>query len=134
MPPTAAPVAISVTVNQRDVDRITKRLEKWQGRPLAMRMEKAIQGGLRLYVGPLKARAGAHNATGKTQRGYNVRKLRNKPGEVAAYKVSSNTWYKHFAIAGTSRGVRADPYVDQIRSGLEPSVTTFIDEQIRRLA
>lgn len=128
------PISIAVTVNQRDIDRITKRLDKWQGKPLAVRMEKAIQAGLKLYVAPLRQQASRHNKTGATQRGYGVRKLRRKPGEVVAYKVGSRTWYKHFAIAGTSRGVAADPYVDRVHRGLEPQVTRFIDEQIGRLA
>lgn len=128
------PVAISVTVNPKDIARITKRLSKWQGKPLAQRMDKAVQGGLGLYVTPLRIRAARHNTTGKTVASIKVRKLRKRPGEVAAYKVGPNTWYSHFPIVGTSRGVRADPYVDQVRQQLEPSVTSFIDEQVRRLA
>lgn len=128
------PVSISVTVNPRDIARIEKRLAKWQGKPLATRMDKAIQAGMKLYLPALRLRAARHNRTGKTAAGYNVRKLSRRPIEVAAYKVSSNTWYKHFAIVGTSRGVPADPYVDQVRETLEPTVTAFIDEQVRRLA
>jgi hypothetical protein len=125
---------IHVMVNQRDLDRIDKRLEKWQGKPLETRMAKAEQAGMALYIGPLKSRAASHNLTGATQRGYAVRKLRKRAGEVVAYKVSSNTRYRHFAIVGTSRGVKPDPYVDQVHRVLEPAVTKFIDEQVRRLA
>lgn len=135
MPPSGVgPFAVQVTVNQKDINRITKRLDKWQGRELADRMAKAEQAGLGLYVGPLRARASAHNLTGATRSSIKVRKLRKRPGEVAAYKVGPGTWYRHFAIVGTSKGVRADPYVDQVREALEPQVTAFIDEQIRRLA
>lgn len=130
----ALSVDVNVTVNPKDIARITKRLQKWQGKPLAQRMDKAIQAGLKLYVAPLRVRAAKHHRTGKTQAGYNVRKLRKRPQEVAAYKVSSNTWYKHFAIVGTSRGVNADPYVTQVRDSLEPAVTAFINEQVTRLA
>lgn len=127
-------VAINLAVNPRDIARITKRLDKWQGKPLATRMAKAIQSGLTLYVGPLRARAAAHVLTGGTVRSIRVKALRKRPGEVAAYKVGPTTWYGHFAIVGTSRGVSPDPYVDQVREQFERPVTAFIDEQIRRLA
>jgi hypothetical protein len=97
-------------------------------------MAKAEQAGMGLYIGALKAAAAVHNLTGATQRGYAVRRLRKRAGEVVAYKASSNTRYRHFAIVGTSRGVRPDPYVDRVREALEPAVTNFIDEQVRRLA
>lgn len=97
-------------------------------------MDKAERAGLGLYVGALRARAGAHNLTGATQRSIKVSKLRKKAGEAAAYKVGPTTRIRHFAIVGTKRGVRADPYVDEVRRQLEPQVTRFIDEQIRRLA
>jgi hypothetical protein len=68
--------------------------------------------------------------------GYGVRKLRLRPWqkEVAAFKVSSNTWYKHFAIVGTSRGVEPDLYVDDVREQLESRVTAFVDSAVRALA
>ena len=40
----APPISVQVTVDQRDIDRITRRLDKWQGKPLETRMAKAIQG------------------------------------------------------------------------------------------
>jgi len=132
MPPTAG-AGIVLTVNQKDIDRISKRLDKWQGKPLEVRMQKAERAGMALYVGPLKSRAGAHVLTGKTRSGYAVRTLRRRPNEKAAFKVSSNTRQRHFAIVGTSRGVRADPYVEEVQRQFEPQVLRFIDEQIRRL-
>ena len=64
---------------------------------------------MRLFVAPLRAAAARHNATGATQRGYAVRKLRKKnKTEMGACKVGSNTRYRHFAIVGTQvqdRGV-----------------------------
>jgi len=131
MPPA---VAISVTVNPRDVARLTKRLDKWQGKPLAERMAKAEQAGLGLYVGALRLRAARHNLTGQTQRSIKVTKLRKRVGEAAAYKVGPTSRQRPFAIVGSSRGVQADPYVDEVYRALEPAVTAFIDEQVRRLA
>src|SRR5688500_3817930 len=123
MPPPSVAISVQVTIPPR----LIKRLDNWQGAPLVKRTDKSIQAGLKLYGAALRMRAMAHNQTGKTSRGYAVRKLRKRPGEVAAYKVGSNTWYKHFAL-------KADPYVDQVREQLEQPVTAFISEQIRRLA
>jgi hypothetical protein len=127
-------VSISVAVNPKDVARLTKRLDKWQGKPLADRMAKAEQAGLGLYVGALRMRAARHNLTGETMRSIKVTKLRTRSGEVAAYKVGPTSRHRPFAIVGTSRGVEADPYVDEVYQSLEPTVTAFIDEQVRRLA
>lgn len=129
-------VQINVTVNPRDIARLEKRLSKWQGKDLATRMDKALQAGLKLFVPALKARAARHNRTGKTMATYGVRKLRKQPfnKEVAAYKVGASTWYRHFAIVGTSRGVEPDPYVASVEEALSGTVTDFVGEQITRLA
>lgn len=128
------PVSVSVQVNPRDIARVTKRLDKWQGRPLEERMAKAQQAALSLFVGPLRARAAAHNLTGATTRSIKVTKLRKRPGEAAAYKVGPTSRHRPFAIVGTSRGVKPDLYVDQVREALEPAVLGFMDAQVRRLA
>ncbi len=130
------PITMSVTINQRDIDRIEKRLDKWQGKELALRMEKATRAGMNIYVGPLKGRASAHNRTGKTQSSIKVRPLKKRyqDAEVGAFKVGPTTRYRPFAIAGTSRGIQADPYVEEIQRELESRVSAFIDEQVRRLA
>ncbi len=130
-----ATVSLSVEVNAADLQKVARRLDKWQGAPLAVRTQKAEQAGMKLFVSPLKARAAKHNLTGATQRGYGVRKLRKKnSAELGAYKASSTTWYKHFAIVGTKRGIRPDPYVDAVRTLYGPRVVGFVEQQIRRLA
>jgi hypothetical protein len=133
MPPTNAPLA--VTVNQRDIDRINKRLDKWQGAPLAKRLEVAQRGALGILVAPLRGRAGAHVLSGKTQRGISVRKLRRRSGEATpGYKVGSNTRVRHFAVVGTTRGVEPDPYFDEIERQYDGQISAFIDATVRRLA
>lgn len=124
--------ALSVEVNQKDIDRVLKRLDKWQGAPLAKRMEKAVAGGLALLVSPIRFGAQRHRVTGATSASVKVKKLRKKPGEVFAYKVGVNTWYGHFPIGGTSQGVEADPYVDAAFDSGRDRVQSFIDEQIVR--
>ncbi len=128
-------LTLDITINQQDLARVTKKLDQWKGAPLKIRTQKAQQAGMKLFISPLRGQAARHNLTGKTQRGYAVRKLRQKNyTELGAYKASSNTWYKHFAIVGTSQGVRPDHYVAQVRDTLAPAVVGFIETQIRRLA
>lgn len=127
-------IKLSLTVNPRDIKRITTRLDKWQGAPLAKRMDKALGEGMKLLINPIRSGAARHKITGATGRSVRVKKLRRKPGEVGAYKVGVNSWYGHFPITGTSRGVEADPYVDAALEANEGQVMSFIDEQIRRLA
>ena len=127
-------IKLSLTVNQRDIDRITKRLDKWQGAPLAKRMDKALGEGMKLLINPIRLGAQRHRTTGATYKSVKVKKLRRKAGEVAAYKVGVNTWYGHFPISGTSRGIEGDPYVDAAYEANSGKVMSFIDEQIRRLA
>jgi hypothetical protein len=130
-----ATMTLSAEVNEKDLARVAKRLDKWQGKPLEVRTQKAEQAGMKLFISPLKSRAARHNLTGKTQYGYAVRKLRKKNyTELGAYKAGSNTWYRHFAIVGTRRGVRPDLYVDAVRESFGVRVVAFIREQITRLA
>ncbi len=133
------PSSFSVTINSADVARVVKRLDKWQGAELATRTQKAIQAGAALLVGPIRAGADRHRITGNTERSVAVKKLRNRSGENAAYKVgvkaknASSAWYAHFLIVGTSRGIVSDGYVDAAYAELGGEVTAFIDNQIIRL-
>ncbi len=129
------PFSLDVTINPQDMARAQKRLDKWKGAPLAIRTQRAAQAGMKLFIAPLRARAERHNLTGRTQRGYAVRKLRKRNyTEIAQYKASSNTWYKHFAIVGTSQGVPPDPYVSQVKAEYQARVVSFIESEIVRLA
>lgn len=128
-----SPVAISVTVNPRDIARIEKRLDKWQGKPLETRIEKAVQGGLKLLIAPIRLRAARHHRTGATERGVAVKKLRKRPGEAVAYKVGVSTPRYARAVIGGPYSAAADPYVTDVYRALEGQVDSFIDQQVRRL-
>lgn len=135
------PVGMAVTINPKDIARVQKRLEKWQGAPLEKRMDKAVRAGLSLLIKPIRAGALRHKSTGNTARSVGVKKLRKKPGEMnASYKVGikavrpRQAWYGHFPITGTSRGVMADPYVEAAWDDHREQVSAFIDEQVRKLA
>lgn len=154
-----APVSLNITVNPRDIARIEKRLAKWQGKPLAERVDKAMRAGLSLMVGPIRTKApqpgherGAKDATGRLAAATQVWKLKKRPGEIAAYAVGPRGGrskslrvapHRALVIAGhrmvTHDGrqvgyVTGQPYVDQAVSEMEPSVMRFINEQIGRLA
>ena len=151
---------VSITVDPRDIARVKKRLDKWQGAPLAARLTRAIQGGLALLVRPL--RAAAPRKTGLLQRKIRTSSLRKRFGEVAAYKVGSTAPHAHLVIQGTREhslagragkgpysvfpdnevrrnaylihpGARANPFVDEVRAAHEAQVFAFINEQVRRL-
>jgi hypothetical protein len=132
------PSSFSVTINSADVARVEKRLNKWEGKELATRTEKAMQAGAALLVGPIRAGAAHHRITGNTERSVGVRRLHKRSGENAAYKVGVKVtnklaWYAHFVIVGTKRGIVGDGYVDRAYEELGGEVTDFIDTQIIRL-
>jgi len=130
---TSSSFTFSININEKDLARATKTLDQFQGMPLKQLMLKVEKAAIGLYVNPLKRRAARHNQTGATQASIKVKILKTTRKEIAAFKVGPNTWYRHFAIGGTSQGVRADPYVDDVRGALEPQVFGFIDDQIKRL-
>jgi hypothetical protein len=130
--PAAPPVSVSVSVNPKDIARITKRLDKYQGVELAKRMDKAIAGGLALLVGPIRSGAARHTITGATAKSVKVKKLRKRAGEMVAHKVGVSTWYGHFPIAGPYN-TQGDPYVDRAAAQHGEQVQHFINEQITRL-
>src|SRR3990167_2702261 len=108
-PPGVGPFALQVTVNPRDIARITKRLDKWQGKPLADRMDRAIRAGLSLMVSPIRAAApqpgrerAPRDATGKLAAAVQVWKLKKRAGEVAAYAVGPR--------GGRSKTLRVAPH------------------------
>lgn len=134
-------VSIAVQIDPKSIKRVTDRLDKWQGKPLEVRTDKAIRAGLSLMIAPIRAGVRNHNVTGKTAASVGVKKLRRKQGEMnSSYKVgikaknARSAWYGHFPITGTSRGVGADPYVEAAWDDHREQVSSFIDEQVRRLA
>jgi HK97 gp10 family phage protein len=60
--------------------------------------------------------ANAPVATGATRRSVSVRTMRKRAGEAAAVSVGPRTWYRHFPIGGTSRGITANPWVERGRN------------------
>lgn len=125
-------VTLTVTISDAEMKRVTGLLDKWKGKPLALLMSRIERAALSLTLAPTKARAGRHNLTGETQRGYLVRKVPTRANENASWKMDSNTPQRAYVVAGT-RYIPADPYIDEVRAALEPQMVSFIDEQVTRL-
>lgn len=139
--------AVQLTVNQADIDRIVKRLDKWKDRPLQERERKAIQGALSLLVGPIRAQT--PEITRRLWSSVKVRKLRSRgvtvgglsAGEVAAYAAGPTARYRHLVIRGhrivtrggrdTGRRSRKDPFVDRAVDPLEGQLRSFIDNTMK---
>jgi hypothetical protein len=130
---TQPPVTLSIEVNQRDIDRISKNLAKWEKAPLEKRMEKAVQGGAKLLVNPIRAAAAPRSRTGLTVRRVRVKKLKKRPGEATAYVVGSGSPYYARARIGGPYGAPPDNYVMQAFGTNEERVVSFISEQIKKL-
>ena len=129
MPRQGPPVILDLEISQRDIDRVNKRLDKWKDKPLAVRLEKAIQGAASLLVNPIRGNTPV--VTGNLRRSVRVTKLRKQSGEIAAYKVGPTARHKHLIIRGTSRGVEANPFVDRAVNPLEGKVRDFAGDQVR---
>jgi len=134
---------IDFNVDQRDIARVNKRLDKWQGKPLATRLQKAVTGGASLMVNPIRAFApqSASGTTGRyahksgnLKRKVRTRTLRKRPGEAAAAYAGPSTFYALFVRYGTSRGIQANSFVERAESFNEARVQRFIDDTVRRLA
>lgn len=132
-------IDIRAEVNQRDIDRVTKRLDKWQGSALAKRVDKALAAGARLFAIGLKARA--PKRSGGLSRSVKVTRVRSRDA-IATYRVmptkrvpdkGRTDLLTAILVHGSDRGVESNPFVDETQRALQPSVTAFIGEQIRRL-
>lgn len=133
-------VSLAVYVNPKSLARINKRLDKFQGAPLAKRVDKALGGGARLYADALKRNS--PNATGGLSRSVTVTRPRKRQGEIAVYGVypkkrvpfkGRTALLAALLVHGTSRGVESDPFPRDTFQSMEPTITSFVSEQVRRL-
>lgn len=126
------PVQLSIEVNQRDIDRIVKRIDKSIGKPLEKRMDVAVKGGVTLLVNPIRAGAAPRSRTGLTVRRVRVKKVRKRPGEATAYVVgSASPFYARARIGGPYKSP-PDNYVMRAWEANESRVVGFITEQIAK--
>lgn len=132
---------IDVTVNRRDLDRLDKQLSKWQGQPLAKRLDKALAAGARIFQAAIKRTA--PRLTGGLQRSTKVRRIRARTDQVAAYQVmpdkrvpdkGSSALLTALLVYGTKRGVEATPFVDTAVDATKATVSNFIEYQVKRLS
>ena len=121
----------NVHIDQRDVARVTRRLDKMHGAPFQKVIQKAVVAGAALLVTPI--RAAAPVKTGKLRARVGARALKKKSGEAAAAYAGTRIYYGAWVQDGTSRGVHANPFVEQVTRALEPAVNGYINEQVKRL-
>ncbi len=143
MPAAKPMVAISVTVSQKDLDRVEKRLDKWQGKPLEVRLKKATEGSMSLMVNPIRAQTPvsekgqkgryAHQP-GNLRRKVRQRVLKKRQGEVAAAYAGPSVYYGQWAQHGSSMGQQPNEFVGRALAFNRERISSFIDEQVRRLA
>ena len=124
-------VQFNIHVDQRDVDRVVRRLDKMQGAPLHKAIQKAVTAGAALLVTPI--RGAAPVKTGALRRKVGARTVKKKQGEVAAAYAGTRIYYGQWVQDGTSRGVDGNPFVANVTRSLEPHINQFIEEQVKRL-
>lgn len=118
------PISVKVSVDQRELDRAVKRLERYAGRPLHERARRAYLETARLGVRPI--RAASPRVSGSLRASVRARSLtgpRLRPGEMAAASVGPRKPHRHLVTQGhrivtrggrdTGRRSRADPFVDR---------------------
>ena len=103
-PPGVGPFAISVTVNPKDIARINRTLDKYQGTTLHKRMDRAAWGAAGLAVGPMRAaapRSGTPGHSGTFAKTVKRRALRRRFGEIAAYETGPQSPLNYIVTRGT---------------------------------
>jgi hypothetical protein len=117
-------MALTITVRTEGLDGLQVKLDRYQGVPLNRALAKASLAAARTLVGPM--RAAAPNRTGAMRRSVKATRAtrRDKPGAIVGPRI----WYRHFVIGGTSRGVRANPFVTRTaESNAESTARKFRD-------
>lgn len=136
---------ITVSVDQKAIDRQLKMLAKYDKRPLATRAQKAYLAGARLMVAPIRGQIQGYGLI-KTKRFYGSVKARTSRlqfGEMAAASVGPKDAKRHLLIRGhrivtrggrdTGRRTKAYPVVDNAFKSVGEHVKDFINEQVLAL-
>ncbi len=137
--------ALRVTVDQRALERALKRLDKYQGRLLHQRAQKAYLEGARLMVRPIQAHITAAGLvkTQRFRRSVKARRPRLQGNEMAVASVGPVDAKRHLLIRGhrivtrggrdTGRHTQPRPVVDEAFSDVGERVKSFINEQVTNI-
>lgn len=120
---------VSVSVDQKELDRAMRRLARYEGRPLQRRAEQAYIEGARLLRSPMRAAAPV-GPTGNLRKSVSARKNRRRPGEIAAATVGTRfkvARHRHLVVAGT----KPHPLTGVRR---QSAFARFPDGEVRRFA
>lgn len=134
--------ALRVTIDQRALERALKRLDKYQGRLLHQRAQKAYLEGARLMVRPIQAHITSAGLvrSGNFRRKVRAQKVRLRGNEMAAATVGPRSPHRHLLIrghrivtrGGRDTGNRTQPYpvVDDAFRDVGERVKDFINQRV----
>lgn len=116
---------IGLSVRLDGLNRALAALDRQSGTALKRRVRMGMQAGGKLLVKPIRAEA--PRRTGTLARSVSVR-----TGRDGSVSVGPRSWYRHFVIRGTRRGVTANPFVDRaVDSNLDPAKRRVADVILR---
>lgn len=136
---------ISVTVDQKAIDRQLKMLAKYEKRTLQVRAQKAYLAGARLMVAPVRGQIQSYGLiqTRRFQRSVKARNARLRRDEMAAASAGPTDNKRHLLIRGhrivtrggrdTFRRTRPAPVVDAAYKAVGNEARRFINEQVLAL-
>lgn len=120
--------AVEWSISQKDIDRITKRAERFRGLPLQKRMAKGTLLAAQSLVRPIRA-ATPKGPTGNLRRSVRARQAKKRIGfrqyapTLGAY-VGPTSPHRHLVIRGhrivtrggrdTGQRAKANPYLDRV--------------------
>jgi hypothetical protein len=141
---------LDIELSSTDLTRVTKTLDKWKGAPLKKRTSLAMQRGMKLLVGPIRARTpkkhggGGAIAKGVMKASVKVHALKLRSGEISAYAVGPTNQIRYPLIRGhvvraitggpTYGSVAPVPFVEPVIAAYYTQVVSFVNTQITRLA
>ena len=107
-------MALQITVRTEGLDKLQLKLDRYHGPQLDKALQKASLTAARSLVTPMRAASPAR--TGAMRKSIKARRSprQHRPGAV----VGPTVWYRHFPIVGTSRGVRANPFVTRTAAAM----------------
>ena len=133
---------IRITVDERALERAIKRLDKYQGRALSQRAQKAYLEGARLMVRPIQGQISAAGLvqTRRFLRSVKARKPRLRGNEMAVASVGPVDAKRHLLIRGhrivtpggryTGRRTQPNPVVDDAFKDVGDEVKSFINQRV----
>lgn len=102
-------MALTIIITTQGLDKLQLKLDRYHGPQLDKALAKASIVAARTLVKPMRAASPVRS--GKLRKSIKATRAtkRDKPGAIVGPRI----WYRHFPIGGTSRGVKANPFVSR---------------------